>query len=326
MAKRLKMDIHLLLSHILNRYPGIVENNILDKISKIKTRRALKETLIFMEEHQIIVNPHLYVRNCDGYSNHYMIVKVKNWKDLYERIICRNWEAIDSAFYIRSWKQNRLAYLKYHNTLEREPRDILEEGPIDYFCIIHPQCTTDQQFKNHELKPDKKSQILPDRLNRKFDWDYDTKQVFWWLKVNYRMSLTQIARQIEVSRTTIRRKKRLIEEFSYIHYPTFIHSRPNYTGILSSFSTEYPEFLKKIFQNLSATCYLFGNRDKTLLFINTTHPSYVNTILEELEQRTIVEDLNSEITIKGWNRVDDEYRLGRIPEKFFWMFRRKKRK
>jgi hypothetical protein len=52
----------------------------------------------------------------------------------------------------------------------------------------------------------------------------------------------------------------------------------------------------------------------------------VNTILEELEQRTIVEDLNSEITIKGWNRVEDEYRLGRIPEKFFWMFRRKKRK
>ena len=244
---------------------------------------------------------------------------------MYERIICRNWEAIDAAFYIRSWKKNRLAYIKYHNALEKEVPHVLEQGPIDFMCIIHPQSVTDQDFKNLELEP-KKSFIPPDVMDRPFDWDYDTKQVFWWLSINYRLSLTHIGRQLEVTRTTVKRKKQLIKEFTHIHYPTFICSRPNYTGILSSFYTDYPEYLKKIFQHLSATCYLFGNRERTLCFINTTHPSHVNNVFEELEQKTIIEDLNTEVTVRGWNRIDDEYRMGKIPEKFFWMFKRKKRK
>ena len=325
MAKRYTPDIHLHLSHILNAYPDIPENYILNKTSLLKTRRALKETLIYMEEHQIILNPYLYIRNCEGYSNYYLIAEVKNWKDLYERIICRNWEVIDSAFYIRSWKKNRLAYIKYHNALEREVDTVLEEGPIDYVCVLHPHALTDQELELGS-EPDKKSQIPVDKLNKVFDWDYDTKQVFWWLSINYRLSLTQIGRQLEVTRTTVRRKKRYIEEFSYVYYPTFIHSNPNYTRILSSFCTEYPEYVKKIFQNLSATCYLFGNQERTLLCVNTTRPGLVIQILEELEQRTIIEDLNTEIAAKNWNRIQDEYRMGRIPEKFFWMFKGKIKK
>jgi hypothetical protein len=320
MAKRYTSDIHLHLSHILNKYPDIPENYILDKTSKIKARRALKETLIYMEEQQIILNPYLYIRNCEGYSNHYIIAEVKNWKDLYEKIICKNWEAIDSAFYIRSWKKNRLAYIKYHNTLEKKVPHILEQGPIDYACILHPHSLTDQNL-TIPIEPDKKSHIPANNLNKKFDWDYDTKQVFWWLSINYRLSLSQIGRQLMVSRTTVRRKKRLIEEFTSIYYPTFIHSHPNYTRILSSFYTEYPEYIKKIFQNLSATCYLFGNRDRTLLFINTTLPSYAIEVLEELEERTIIEDLNTELVVRGWDRIVEQYRQGRIPEKFFWMFK-----
>jgi len=291
------------------------------------SRKTVKETLILMEERQIIMNPHLYIRNCEGYSNHYMITEVENWKDLYEKIICRNWEAIDAAFYIRSWKKNRLAYIKYHNTLKGEVPHVLEKGPIDFMCVIHPQSTIDHKLpKKLESEPDKKSQILSDRLNKKFNWDYDTKQVFWWLSINYRLSLTQIARQLKVSRTTVRNKKRLIEEFTCIHYPMYIHTFTSYTGVLSSFYTEYPEYIKEIFQNLSATCYLFGNQEKILCFVNTTLPSYVTHVFEELEKKGIVEDLNTEITVRSWNKIVDEFQLGRIPEKYFWMFKRKIKK
>jgi len=206
MTKRYKTDIHLHLSHILNEYPDIRENHIFSKTSKIKSRRALKETLVYMEKHQIILNPHLYIRNCKGYSNYYLIAEVKNWKDMYERVICRNWEAIDSAFYIRSWEKNRFAYVKYHNSLEREVHNVLEQGPIDYLCVIHPQSVTDQKIKELELEPDKKSRMLVDCLDKEFDWDYDTKQVFWWLSINYRLNLTHIGRQLNVTRTTVRRK------------------------------------------------------------------------------------------------------------------------
>ena len=171
-----------------------------------------------------------------------------------------------------------------------------------------------------DSEPDR-SQILVDNLNKKFDWDYDTKQVFWWLSINYRLGLTQIGRQLAVTRTTVRRKKRQIEEYTYIYYPTFIHSRPNYTRIISSFCTDYPEYIKEIFQNLSATCYLFENSERTLLFVNTTLPSYSIEVLEELEERAIIEDLNTELAVRGWDRIVEEYRLGRIPEKFFWMFK-----
>lgn len=321
MTKIYSADVHLLLSHILNQNPNILEKDILDKAPEIKSRKTVKETLIYMEEQQIIMNPYLYIRNCEGYSNHYIIAEVKNWKDLYEQIICRNWEAIDSAFYIRSWKKNRLAYIKYHNTLEKKVQNVMEQGPIDYVCVIHPQSVTDQNLKMPELEPDKKSHILSDKLNKPFDWDYDTKQVFWWLSINYRLGLTQIGRKLGVSRTTVRRKKRQIEEFTYIYYPTFIHSRPSYTRILSSFHTDYPEYLKEIFQNLSATCYLLGNQERTLLFVNTILPGLVIQVLEELEQKTIIEDLNTELAVKDWNRIEDEYRMGRIPEKFFWMFK-----
>jgi len=119
----------------------------------------------------------------------------------------------------------------------------------------------------------------------------------------------------------VRRKKRQIEEYTYIYYPTFIHSRPNYTRIISSFCTDYPEYVKKIFQNLSATCYLFGNSERTLLFVNTTLPGLAIQVLEELEQRTTIEDMCIEIAVKDWNRIEDEFRMGRIPEKFFWMFK-----
>ena len=324
MAKRYTSYIHLHLSHILNIYPNIPENYILDKTSIIKSRKALKETLIYMEENQIIMNPHLYIRNCEGHSNHYVIAEVKNWNDFHDRIISKNWEAIDSAFYIRSWKKNRLAYIKYHNTLENELKNILEEGPIDYVCTIHPQTTDDRELlKKLKEEPAKKSHIEPDRLTRKFDWDYDTKQIFWWLSINYRMSLTQMARKLKVSRTTIKRKKEHIEEFTYIHYPTYIHSFQSYTGVLSSFNTEYPEYIKEILQNLSATCYIFGNRDKILCFINTTLPSHAIQVFEELEQKAIIEGLNTEVTVRSWNKIVDQFQLGRIPEKFFWMFKRK---
>jgi hypothetical protein len=90
---------------------------------------------------------------------------------------------------------------------------------------------------------------------------------------------------------------------------------------LSSFHTEYSEYIKEIFQRLSATCYLLGNKERTLLFANTILPGLVIQVLEELENRTIIEDLNTEIAVKDWNRIEDEYRLGRIPERFFWMFK-----
>lgn len=326
MAKLYLPHIHLRVSHHLNEHPDIMEKQILKKIPAIKSRKTLKDTLIFMEENQIILNPHLYIRNCKGYSNYYMIVAVKNWKDLYTKIICRNYEEIDAAMYIRSWKKNRFAYLKYHNDLKTTVHKVVEQGPLDYFHAVHPHTITDKGLSwDQELELCKKSHI-PDNLDRKFDWDYDTKQVLWWLRINYRLSLTEMARQLDVSRTTIKRKKELIKEFAYIHYPTFIHSRPNYTRILSSFHTEYPGYIEKMFQNVSATCYLFGNREKTLLFINTTLPSYAIEVLEELEERAIIEDLNTEIVVRSWNRVEEEYRRGKISEKFFWMFKKRKNK
>ena len=75
------------------------------------------------------------------------------------------------------------------------------------------------------------------------------------------------------------------------------------------------------FQQLSATCYLFGNKERTICFVNTILPGLVIQVLEELEQKTIIEDLSTEIAVKDWNKIEDEYRLGRIPEKFFWMFK-----
>ncbi|MGC1119473.1 MAG: hypothetical protein WBA22_00135 [Candidatus Methanofastidiosia archaeon] len=320
MTKRHTSNIHLHLSHILNKYPDIPESYILNKTSMIKSRRALRATLVHMEEERIILNPYLYVRNCEGYSNHYLIAEVKSWKDLYERIICRNWEAIDSAFYIRSWKRSRLAYIKYHNTLGKEVPDILEQGPIEYAFVLHPHSLRDDKLELSNGEPEKVC-ISPDRLNKEFDWDYDTNQVFRWLSINYRLSLTWIARNLGISRTTVKGKKRLIEEFTQIYYPTFIHSCPNYTRILSSFRTEYSGYLREVFGHLSATCYLFGNQDRTLLALNTTRPGFAVGFLEKLEERAIIEDLNTEIVAKSWNRIEDEYNMGRIPERLFWMFK-----
>jgi len=271
------------------------------------------------------MNPRLLIRNCKGYTNYYLIARVKNWEDLYKNIICRNYEAIDTALYIRSWEGNRLAYLKYHNALQKEVDNILEEGPLEYYQVIYPQCTTDEKIQDiRELE--KKSRIPADNLDKEFDWDYDTKQVFEWLSINYRLSLTGIGRLLNISRTTVKRKKDLINEFVHIHYPTYIRSLDSYTCILSSFRTDHPEYIKEIFQNLSATCYIFGNQKRILCSINTTLPGYVIGAFEKMEKRAIIEDLNIEIVVKNWNRIGEEFRLGKIPERLFWMFKRKKRK
>jgi len=215
----------------------------------------------------------------------------------------------------------------YEQELWMLQHNVVEEGPVEYFRIIHPQSLNDRALANvRKMEPDKKSHMPAEELNKHLDWDYDTKQVFRWLGINYRLSLTEIARQIETSRTTVRRKKDLIKEVAHIHYPTFIHSFSSYSFILSSFQTECPEFLVKAFENLSATSYLFGNRDRTLCFLATTLPGFVMRTLENLEERGIVEDLNVEITAKRWSQIEEEYKQGKIPEKFFWMFKRIKRK
>lgn len=324
MTKLYLSHIHLLISQVANKNPNITEKEILSKIPAINSRKTLKDTLIFMEDHQIIMNPHLYIHNCEGYSNRYLIGEVAGWRDLYTRIICRNYEDIDAAMYIRSWNRGGLVYLKYHGTLEREVDNVIEQGAVDYFQAIQPQSITDKLPEISEMEPDKKSRLSPECLDKNYAWDYDTKQVFWWLSINYRLSLTEMARQLGISRTTVKRKKELIEEFAYIHYPTFIYSRPNYTRILSSFHTEYPEYIKRVFQNLSATCYIFGNQERTLCFINTTLPIYSIGMLEELEESSVIEDLNTEIVARSWSRIEEEYRLGRIPERFFWMFKKRK--
>jgi len=327
MTKFSNSNIHLFLSHILNKNPDILLDGILSQISEIKSREVLKDTLFYMEKQQILMNPSLIIRNCENHSNCYLIAEVKNWNDLYKRIICRNYEKIKVAYYIRSWKGNRFAYVKYHNMLEGKVRNLVEEGPIDYFRVIYPQSLTDRALANvSEMEPDKKSYMAAEKLDKHLDWDYDTKKVFRWLRINYRLSLTEIARQIETSRTTVRRKKESIKEVVHVHYPTFIHSYSSYSFILSSFLTEYLQFLVKVFENLSATCYLFGNRDRTLCYIATTLPGYVMKALENLEERGIVEDLNAELIAKSWNQIEEEYKQGRIPERFFWMFKRKKRK
>ncbi|KYK30082.1 MAG: hypothetical protein AYK19_18765 [Theionarchaea archaeon DG-70-1] len=327
MTKVHNSDIHLLLSHILNKNPDILLDGILAQISEIKSRKVLKDTLFYMEKQQILMNPSLIMYNCENHTNRYLIAEVKNWNDLYRRIICKNYETIEAAYYIRSWKGNRLAFLWYHNTLEKEVQNVVEEGPIEYFRIIHPQSLTDRALASAwEMEPGKKSYILSEKLDKHLDWDYDTKQVFRWLNINYRLSLTEIARQIKTSRTTVRRKKEMIREAVHVYYPTFIHKYSSYSFILSSFLTEYPEFLLRVFENLSATSYLFGNQNRTLCYLATTLPGYLMRTLENLEERGVVEDLNAEITAKGWNQIEEEYKQGKTPEKFFWMFKRIKRK
>ncbi|KYK33331.1 MAG: hypothetical protein AYK19_13990 [Theionarchaea archaeon DG-70-1] len=325
MTKINKSHIHLTLSHILNDDPDIALDDIRAKVPEIKSRIIVQDTLVYMEEQQILMNPRLLIRNCEGYTNYYMIARVKSWDDLYRNVICRNYEFIDSALYIRSWEGNRLAYLKYHNELQKEVDDVLEEGPLEYYEVIYPQCITDEKIENIG-EPDEKSKIPADKLDKRFDWDYDTKQVFEWLSINYRLNLTRIGKLLDISRTTAKRKKDLVKEFVHVHYPTYIQSLYSYTGVLSSFHTEYPGFVKGIFRNLSATSYLLGNQKRTLCHINTTLPGYVIRVFEKLEAKAIIEDLNVEIPVKNWNRIQEEYKLGRIPEKLFWMFKRKKRK
>ena len=325
MTKIKKSHIHLSLSHILNDDPDILLDDILVNVPEIKSRQVLQNTLVYMETNHILMNPRLLIRNCEGYTNYYMIVRVKNWNDLYKNIICRNYECIDLALYIRSWEGGRLAYVKYHNELERTVDTVLEEGPLEYYQVIYPQVTSDEKLHMRE-EPEKKSKIPADKLDKVFDWDYDTKQVFEWLSINYRLSLTGIGRLLNVSRTTVKRKKELIKEIVHVHYPTYIYSQPSYTHILSSFCTEYPEFIKGIFQDLSATSYILGNQKRTLCVINTTLPGYAIGMFETLEKKGIIEDLNVEVTVRSWNRIEEEYRLGRIPGKFFWMFRKKKKK
>lgn len=52
-----------------------------------------------------------------------------------------------------------------------EVDDIMEQGSIDYFHAIHPQSITDQELpKKLESEPTQKSSILPERLDRQFDF------------------------------------------------------------------------------------------------------------------------------------------------------------
>lgn len=278
------------------------------------SKHTFYKTLNYMEARDIIVNPSVIIKNHANYTTRFYFIEVEDGKKALEELIDRYKEYINVVFTFSSLKSSFL-YIAAHEKLDVEGNLMLEDTVAEY-SVIFP-------CKEHEKNPQR---VLPSFvLNLKFTrkerlgWDEKMWEIYYWLRVNFRLYNSEIGRQVGLDPVTVARRKKKMLPSLYVHYPMYAEGRDNYSMILFILE-DIPDLdkLLALLSDLSATSYLIrGSRGTYLCFALTRK---VNTF--PLKMREVIEDesLGFIHLSRWWSPILDDYKKGKIEERYFYMF------
>jgi hypothetical protein len=328
MGKVRDPSIHLQLGHLINRYP----HASVDKIYKITRREkiigsinTLWYTLEYMEKNRIILNAECLIKNFRNYKNMHYILKTENWGEFFDKFISQFRNQIEVILYMDAYDETRI-YLKAHNELPI-PGDckILESHIWTNFVPIHPHSISVKDLETRlktEPEPGSERVLCDFTVDEDLTWNDEMWDTFHWIRVNYRMGHSDLARLIGKAPQTAYRRRMFIDQFICMDYPIFIGGSDSYEMLFFSFETKYPGFFIDILSKNTAISYLIQTEaGRTICFINTTIPKTVNNAMRGYEDTGIIHDLKRIQMTNRWDPILEDYTKGVIPERYFWMFK-----
>lgn len=285
--------------------------------------RALKS----IEKGNILLNGKILVKNHENYRNiHYLLRP-----DSVEEVTRTAFQYRDSIEVMHRSRQGNTPtiYIKAVQPLDFEGVDVLEKMEWESYNVIFPWSWDKTGRFLQEVPQDiEESPPPPENLSAEpgFKMTEDMRALLSWYRVNVRLPDVPVMKETGFDHRKVKSLREWILKNSVVHFPVFLYGVHNYTPLYFSFSTKCYAFFMKFFAKNSAVSYLIQGEGRTLLFVNTLRPIWAFRVMEELENTGIVKDMLCYYIQDKWNPLVEDFKSGKIPEKYFWMFGSKRKK
>ena len=312
-----KSCIHFQIGRLINQFPTAYGEAIFRKCLKdniLGSKHTFYNTLNYMEQREIILNPSVSIKNHSNYTNLFYLIEVDDEIPVIKDLINRYRDCIDVIFVFSSLKSAFL-YIGAHKKLDHIQGNLILEDTITEFRVIFP-------CKEHEKYPQR---VLPQYIftpqmtkDEPLKWDAKMWEIYYWLKVNFRLYNSEIGKQVRLDPVTVARRRKKMLPSLIVHYPIYAEGFDNYSMILFVLEEDIDtEKLLSLLSDLSGTSYLLrGSKGKYLCFASTRNRTFT------VEMRKIMknESLRFAHLSRKWTSILDDYEKGKIEERFFYMF------
>ena len=279
------------------------------------SKHTFYKTLTYMEQKGIICNPSVLIKNHANYTNQIYLMEVEDAKMAQNDLISRFRDRIDVIFTFSSLRSAFL-YVFAHEKLYQLQGDLLVEDSVTEFQTIFP-CKEHESYQNRLLPPF----VLnpPYTRDERLDWDEEMWEIYYWLKINFRLYNSEIGKQVNLNPVTIARRKEKMLPSLYIHYPVYAEGFDNYSMLLFILK-DIPDIERvlALLSDLSATSYLLkGSKGEYLCFASTRR---THAFASKMRKITQDESLGFAHLSSRWRPLLEDYEKGKIEERFFYMF------
>lgn len=268
-----------------------------------------------MEQKGIIRNAAVLIKNHTNHKNQIYLLEVEDAKIAQNDLIKRYRDCIDVIFIFSSLKSAFL-YVFAHGELHQFQGDLLVEDTVTEFRTVFP-------CKKHETHQER---ILPQFVlnpqytkNEVLNWDEKMWEIYYWLKVNFRLYNSEIGKQVNLNPVTVARRKEKMLPSLYVHYPVYAGGFDNYSMLL--FVLEHISDMERVLDllsDLSAISYLLkGDKGTYLCFASTRR---THTLASKMRKITGDDSLGFAHLSSRWTSLLEAYEGGKIKERFFSMF------
>ena len=333
MLKSEKPDNLLQIARYFNEHPRDSVKNLLKFCQAHDTLRsydAIYRALRLMEENRILLNGNILVKNHKGYNNVHYLVQSEN-VDRFMTSLKENENSIEIIYRSRQGKENVL-YIKTTEITDFRDVTYIERIEWESYTVIFPwKWNSAKPFLRYIPEDIPLQESPPPRENLKAHPDFtlteDIKQLLYWYKVNVRLPDVPIMKETRLDHRKVKTLRKRIFANSIVYFPVFLHGVHNYVPLYFSFFTEYYTFFMNLFAENSATSFLVrGRNGRISLFVNTIRPTWVLRTMEKFERAGIVQDMLFFYLQDRWSPLVEDFKSGKIPRKYFWMFGTPKKK
>jgi hypothetical protein len=279
------------------------------------SKHTFYKTLNYMEKKQIILNPAISIKNHSNYTNRFYFIQGDDARKIMNDVLNRYRESIDVIF-IFSSLQSDFLYIAAHEKIDHIDGKIILEDIVTEYRVIFP-------CKEHEKHSQR---ILPQFIlvpeytrDEPLVWDEKMWEIYYWLKINYRLYNSEIGKQVGISPVTVARRKEKMLPSLHIHYPVYAEGKDNYS-VLFFILEDIPDLDKvlNLLSDLSATSYLVkGSKGTYLCFASTRR---VHILAPKMRKAIGDESLGFSHFSSKWTPILDDYKKEKIEERFFYMF------
>lgn len=276
-----------------------------------------------MEQEQILLNGCILVKNHKNYRNVHYLIQTDNVVE-FMKFVLQNEDSIEAVYRSRQGSEN-LMYVKSTKLMDLKGFNLLEKTEWENFSLIFPWKWDGTQNFLSEVPDITLEKCPPPQENLTASPDFeiteDINQLLHWYKANVRLPDVPIMKETEFDHRKVKTLRNKIFANSIVHFPVFLYGVRHYVYLYFSFLTKYHEVFMNLFAENSAASYLVRGKDgRIFLFVNTTRPGWVLHAMENFEERGIVSNMFFCYLQARWDPIIKDFKSGKIPEKYFWMF------